>query len=374
MAINIKQLGRPRPCKIQTKSETTTNLRSENRELREKWNNLLQICCNAESEVEYLSKRLAETKRDLNAVDGSWEKKVELLQETIETMDLQLADTDEKFRRLTYDLFTVKSEFDAAKVAHTKALADVESRLVNVVRAHDNLSSNYKHAIEHKTSQDKLIADVTVVVHKLREENLQLKADAEHLAKKLVQKNNEYEGLVTEVSHLRCPFQKTKDIIHIQCGKCSACKLEAAYNIITGLENSRKVLENQNHKLRARISSHFQCDGIVSGEIGRMCGGCSECQLQQTRHILEQTSKNIIETNKTIVQLKESNTHYDDCLKQQHTVNANLQKTNDVIAHINGIFRAALFKIANGSFFKRSVAQDALTMAKNKEDEGCKQL
>jgi hypothetical protein len=209
------------------------------------WEELLTACVNAESEVIHL-------------------------QEQVEDLDLQLADNDEVYRRLNLEYLRIKGQGTVDSVAATRIKAEFETRIAKLLRDLENTEANRKYACDHIAEQNKLIREAKTAMETYRAENIALKnqqTNAEHMARKMVQ----LQADLAKMDHLACPYQKTKELIHIRCGKCSLCKLEAAHGII---ERATKLCE---HLEKERDNA------VTKGKF--------------TSSVLEQTSKNLIEAN-----------------------------------------------------------------------------
>jgi chromosome segregation ATPase len=283
-------------------SKAATNLREENRELREKWNRVLEACVNAESEVEHL-------------------------QDQVETLDLKLADADEAYRRQVSECFRLTAELSSIKVVHTREKADIETRLAKIAREYDTLLKNHTFVMQHKADLEKLINEAKPIMEKFRTENAELKkhqTNAEHLAKQVVKLQSELSKL--ELTY--CPHQKG-DTFSLPCGKCVKCKLDAAYSIIERTQNNVAIVEKERDE--------------------------AERAQQFSKKILEETAKNLTEANKRIATLEASVSHTEECLKQQVAVNVRMERKFHKA-------NAALVTISEASFFtnKKELAKTAL--------------
>jgi DNA repair exonuclease SbcCD ATPase subunit len=303
--------------------------RKDNARLKERWETVLQACCNAEAEVEHL-------------------------QEKLETTNCHLEDANNFADRIVYEVGVLRGELAAAKGGNTKALAEVETKLAKLAREYDVLTKNYTYALEHKGEQDKLIADAGNVINKLREEIKILKSqqvDQEHLAKKLV----ELQGKLVTVDALQCPFHRNK-FLYTACGKCTTCKLEAAYGIIDRTAALNKQLEADLKNQKSRIANNFSCEGSRTDDRTKMCGSCAECLLKQTYAILDQTSKNLIAANKDKEELKAKLAHQTEVTKK-------FRRDFNTFSEINTILRTGLRLIMSGSFLKKGIAKATLDKA-----------
>lgn len=218
------------------------------------WEEVLSACVNAESEVIHL-------------------------QNQIEELNLQIEDADEIHRRLATEFLRIKGQGTIEAVAATRTKADLETRVAKLLRDLDSTEANRKYACDHISEQNKLIRDAKTAMESIRDENAQLKAkqvNAEHLATKVIQLQTE----IAKSDFLACPYQKTKDIIHIPCGKCNSCKLEAAHGIIERSAELCKRLEKERDAIRDKEKF--------------------------TSSVLEQTSRNLMESNKENEHLKKS--------------------------------------------------------------------
>jgi chromosome segregation ATPase len=283
-----------------------TKLRTENSQSREKWNQILESCVNAEAEVEHL-------------------------QDQLETMDMKLADTDEAYRRQVAECFRLSAELNSIKVVNTKEKADLETRITKLVREYETCRSNYEYAMTHSKEQGTLINQTKAVVDNLRSQIAELKAkevNCEHLAKKVVKLQDELSKL--ELTY--CPYQKESrngNTSHLPCGTCVKCKLDAAYGIIERTQANVAMVEKERNE--------------------------AECAHQFTKKILEETSKNLAEANKKVSGLEESVRHSEECLKQQVAINVRMERQ----FHKS---KAALVNISEASFFtnKKELAKTAL--------------
>lgn len=284
-------------------------LRNENNEYREKWNSVLKACCNAEAEVEHL-------------------------QEQLETADLKLADTEESLQRKTQEWVILSAERNGLQLQHTREKADLETRISKLHQEISNLSSNYAYSRQHNSDLERLIQDAKRITEALRAEIktlLEDKVNAEHLAKKLVEKTNQLNTAMSELNAKSCPYQKTKSTYDIQCGKCIACKLEAAYGIIERNANLVKDLEQQI---------------IAAGQ-----------SQQNAKREVEKLRQTISDNTTEISDLKLEKSLLDTA-KKEHLMIIKMQR------HALDIMYPALEQIAKGAFFKhKKIAKSALERA-----------
>lgn len=275
---------------------------------RERWEEVLKSCVNAEAEVEHL-------------------------QEQLEDMDLRMADVDEQYRRQVQETLHLAAQLGVVKSANTQTLADRESRITKLSRDLETSEGNKRYACDHISEQNKLIRDAKEAMETLRTENEQLKAkqvNAEHLAKKVIQLQQE----VVKSDSYYCPFQKTKDVTHIPCGKCVACKLDAAYGII---ERSAENVKHLEIKLQHALE-----------------------EVQFKTKVLEQTSENLSKVNKDKVSVEKI---YSKSLNESNELAGALQREK---VHLNEIIRQqrdALEVIARGALFKHADIAHNVLMA-----------
>ena len=302
--------------------------RQENQELREKWSNLLTVCCNAEDEARFAA------------------QEIERLQNTIEDNYHSRTDLEIKTEQLTNQLHVTQGELRHVKLEHTNAAAKYESRIANLLSDVEYYKNNHQYALEHKKEQDKLIAEVKFVVEKLRDENKDLKAkqvNAEHLAKQVVKLQDELSKL--EMTY--CPYQKESrngNTSHLPCGKCVKCKLDAAYGIIDRITTNVEQVEQDKEKLETEKDLVQEELNAANSELQR---------LKDASHRLQ----------KTIAALEDSNQHYSDCLKQQLKVNVSLTATNESLRQIITIMKTGLTRIATPfTFFRKRRAKKILNL------------
>lgn len=274
---------------------------------------------------------------------------IETLQDTVETLHLQIEDSKDIVKRLENDCFDYKhtisyltSQLSSVKASHTQQLAERESRLIKALKELETTEANRKYACDHIQQQNQFIRDAKSTVQKLWEEIQTLqtannrlveeKVNAEHLGKKVIELRNDNVRLMNENGSMACPYQRTKNIIHLRCGKCTACKLEAAEGIIE------------------RTSQNI---GTVQEELAEL-----KEQVEFKTTVLKQTSDNLIAAN------KERDKAAQD-LRTAHTV------SEEAIKHLREVINlqaTALSTIAKGAFFNhKRLATDALQAANERE-------
>jgi chromosome segregation ATPase len=294
---------------------------------QERWEDVLKACVDSEAEVEHL-------------------------QEEMEKMSADISDKEENYIRVLHECNRLTTELGIGKVVHTKAIADyeicianltrdLETRIANLTRNLENTESNKKYACDHISEQNKLIRDAKSAMESLRAENEQLKSkqvNAEHLAKKVIQLQEE---LVKSDSY-KCPFRKTQNnTIHIPCGKCIGCKLDAAYGIIDRSVANVKHLEGQLRKV--------------------------EEELQFKTAILDQTSQNLIKSHEDKASVEKI---YSQSLTESNALASALQSEKTHLQAIITLQKNGLEVIARwGTFFRKSIARNIPKLVAKYKDE-----
>lgn len=211
-----------------------------------KWETLLRTCVNAEADRDFV-------------------------QDKLEEANLKIADRDEQVTRLAKDYTELSqdhqklaAEFQYIKLQHTAAMAERERIIAKLTRDLETCEGNRKYACDHIQEQNKLIREAKITTDTLREQNSALEKEIallkaervnnEHLAKKSIQLHNENEQLKSIRDAHACPFQRTKDSIHIRCGKCTSCKLEAAEGIIDRITSNVERVENDLQKVEDELT------------------------------------------------------------------------------------------------------------------------
>ena len=295
--------------RLENKLASTRDLlftyRSENTEMREKWNMVLEACCNAEAESEKL-------------------------QNDVETLQLKLVDSEEALRRQVEECFRLSAELNGIKLVNTKSQGEIESKMAKLVREYDTLQKNYSFVMQHKAELERLINDAKPIMEKLREENRDLKAkqvNSEHLAKQVVKLQAE----VVKNDSTSCSYQRG-DQNYIRCGNCVRCKLEAAEGIIKRTTDNVAAVEAQREE--------------------------ASRALKFTKNILEETIKNLETAN----QEKETLASH---VKRSVDEIGKLRQMAIRDQEIISTYRAALEKIEQGAFFShKGIAARALERMK----------
>jgi len=271
-----------------------------------------------------LQKRLSKVVREINETEGTWQSKwekilrdccdaedeVDHLEEIVDDLNTQLEDAKESYERTVQEL---------------KVTED-----------------NRKYACDHIQGQNKLIRDAKTTVETLRAEKetlmseLQIlkesKVNSEHLAKKLLELQNENNNFKNRSDYYSCPFQRDKNSLYLPCGKCTSCKLDAAYGIID------RSAANVEHL---------------------------ECELNKTKAILDQTRQNITKANKERDIIEHNYTTYiletEKKNKKANQLLGAFQAENQHLREIVRRQRDALELISRGAVFKHhSIARKAL--------------
>jgi len=304
--------------------------RKENQELREKWSTILSACCNAEDEARVATEEVGR------------------LQNVIEDNYLARTDLETKAEQLANNLHVAQGELRHIKLEHTNTTAKYESRIATLLSDVEYYKNNHQYALEHKAEQDKLISEVKFVVQKLRDENNDLKAkqvNAEHLANKVITLQQQLETLEKTFKPYQCPYQKTKDSIHLPCGTCVQCQLDASYGIIDRVSANIEKVERDKKKLETQHE-------LVQEELN-----AAVAELNQFK---EKASK----LQMTITTLEESNRHYSDCLTQQLEINTKQKRTIEALSQIVLIMKTGLSQIARPfTFFRKRRAKKFLLLA-----------
>lgn len=300
--------------RLKSANECLTLYRKSNDELKARWEPVLQACCNAEAEVEHL-------------------------REQLEDVNLKMADYEDHTLRAYH-------ETNTTKVVITKQIADLESRIAKLLRELENYKSNYEYALEHKKQLEKVISEAKIETDKLRSQQV----NSEHLAKQVVRLQKE----LSEIELTYCPYQKNKNDLHIPCGKCVKCKLDAAYGIIERSTTNVENLERELTTLQNKVEKQYACEGSVIGDRVTMCGECLSCELKQTNAVLEQTVQNFKVVKETYVDTT-------TCLENEKSALKEIIRRQ----------RDALELIARGAFFKHhKIAHECLKdVMKYKEEK-----
>ena len=111
------------------------------------------------------------------------------------------------------------------------------------------------------TKYNQSIISYNTEISTLKSELQSNQTNAEHLAKKVITLNNDKEKFITSInenSSYICPFNKINNSTLMPCGKCTTCKLNAAYSIITANNTLIKELNNNIKSLDISISQKNQ--------------------------------------------------------------------------------------------------------------------
>lgn len=328
---NANETIRKLERKLKAANECLSLYRKSNDELKQRWEPVLQACCNAEAEVEHL-------------------------QEQLEVLNLKMADYEDHTLRAYH-------ETNTTKVVITKQVADLESRIAKLLRELENYKSNYEYALEHKKQLEKVISEAKIETDKLRSQQV----NSEHLAKQVVRLQKE----LSELELTYCPYQKNKNDLHLPCGKCVKCKLDAAYGIIERSTKNVENLERELVTLQKKVEKEYVCEGTSIGDRVLMCGECLSCQLKQTQSVLEQTASNLIHANEDKQRLTKEKANMDANFAEQLKLGAAFRMENIALKEIIRRQRDALELIARGAFFKHhKIAHECLKdVMKYKEEK-----
>jgi len=291
------------------------------------WETLLHTCVNAEADRDFALDKLEDANLKLNDKE-----------EQIQRLSLDYTKLSENYQKLS-------AEVQYIKLQHTATLAERERIITKLTRDLETCESNRKYACEHIQEQNKLIREAKTTADTLREKNSAMekeiallkaeKVNNEHLAKKSIQLHYENEQLKSLQDTYACPFQRTKDSIHIRCGKCTACKLEAAEGIIDRITSNVEHVENDLQKV--------------------------ENELTMKKAILTQTIENLAKANKDreIVEFNFSNS-----LEEGNRLRRENEKLKVTIKHqekMMGIMHQDLHTISKGLFWHHTtVAKKSL--------------
>lgn len=323
---------------LEQATETIEGLRTDNDELKARWEKLLQVCCNAEAEVEHL-------------------------QNEIEIANLRFEDAMSNVSLSNTELINIR-------IKHTAEKAELESKIAKLVREYDVIQKNYQYLHDHTKQLNQLVEDAKVESCKIRDENSQLKqqqVNAEHLAKQVVKLQKE----LSELELTYCPYQKSRQYMnekmitefstHLPCGTCVKCKLDAAYDIIERSTHNVKHLEAQLASLDKKIETEYACEGAQRGDRVLMCGKCLSCKSKQNDAILHQTITYLDKANEKILALKHDNDQQQKDLRERRNLQHVIESENRDLREIIAKQRDALELIARGSFFKHhKIAHECL--------------
>lgn len=265
---------------------------------QERWEDVLKACVNAEAEVEHL-------------------------QEMVETAELKMKDCLENYWEQVDQNHHISAELQSIKSCNTGVLAERETRIANLLAELKQTEGNRKYACDHIMKQNELIRDAKAAMESLRLQNEQLTAqqvNAEHLAKKVIQLQEE---LVRSDSY-KCPHQKTpNNTIHLPCGKCIGCKLEAAYGIIERTAANVKHLEGKLRKV--------------------------DEELIFKNAVLEQTAKNLAKANDDKASVEKI---YSKSLNESNDLASALQREKTHLNEVIRLQRAVLEEISGFWFYQ----------------------
>lgn len=298
---------------------------------RQTWEDLLKNLCNSEAEVEHL-------------------------RDTTETLSLQIADLETDNEHFIQDMARgvnqtkeILAKLDVLKTDTTRTLADREARIAKLLRELETTEGNRKYACDHILLQNQVIRDAKTTVATIRADYQNLltevdelratKVNSEHLAKKVIQTQSDNVRIISENAALNalidtftCPYQKTKEIIHIPCGKCLSCKFEATMRVI---EQGQAI----NDQLQKDLKTFDE-------------------ELIFKQSVLEQTSQNVLAANK----------ERDIAATQVRQITIEKDAANKMIDELKLLIRTqetALETVAEGSFFGHAnIAQNALDRVK----------
>src|SRR6185503_13625133 len=174
---------------------------------KQKWEDILKACCNAESEVEHL-------------------------QNIIEELNSEKIDLKESTEKYSNDNNKLKAELKDLNERVIVQFADYESRIYNFLNNQDHIN--------------KLILQSEVTIKDLETENQKLKTSQvnnEHLAKQLLKLSQEKDALNSKLNTLQCEYHKGCSglLEYYRCGKCTCCKLKLAN------ETNINLKENNNN-------------------------------------------------------------------------------------------------------------------------------
>lgn len=269
-------------------------------EMRERWEPVLKACCNAEADVE-------------------------ALQERLEVANAELNDANDRIN-------TLRGLREAEKVAETKKVAAIETRYATLVRDYDTLSKNNAHNKNLMDTYDKTMTDAKSIMDALREENRLLKetkVNDEHLARKvldlkksndeLVKENDAFKlqvtRLVNGINAHACPHRQeggSPFSFKVPCGKCTACKLEGSYKVIESVSNElEKYKKREGDKDLVNNTTQVALDRTaknlietkaklsevtteVSSLVGALDRKCKELELLKENRTIQLEASNIL--------------------------------------------------------------------------------
>jgi hypothetical protein len=230
------------------------------------------------SELDALQDQLEEISMRLNdANDTVVESKTEILSLNKQIANLTLALDREQAMNISREQTNGK----CLKLEHD--IVDVKNEL-------KVCEQNRKYAMDYVEQQASLLNEAKRVINELRARVMEGsidKTNAEHLAKKAIQLQEENTRLSQEAN-----------------GKKS---FELSYNAVsTELANRKEFINELTEdmdKYRKQVARLLQekmsydCQANGTGAKGTQCGNCLSCQLQQTKAILAQTTENFEKAN-----------------------------------------------------------------------------
>lgn len=207
-------------------------------------------------------KKWATAVRDMNAIDGSWQKKwekiletccnaeaeVEHLQNIVEDLNFLVADVNENNSRLIEEVRKLTAIISGNKIINTRVAADYETRIVALTKELETTEANRKYACNHIDEQNKLIRDVKAKMEETWEENRKFRGEKinnEHLAKKTVELHQENVRLMQENSEAKTQLVEMKAILEQTCQNLKKANKESdiiQHNWDVQYEESLKLL------------------------------------------------------------------------------------------------------------------------------------
>ena len=233
---------------------TVKILKIDNEELKERFDRVLKICCDAEADVEHY-------------------------QAVIEELNLKIADMADAYQWKCFDVTTTNAK-------HLQEKAEIETRMAKVVREYDTLLNNYNYAKSHVAEYDKTMTEAKRIMEELRSKNKALsdaQVNSEHLARKLLQLQEKYNKSEADLSEFHAAFahdyccvgQRTHDATSM-CGTCLECKFTQLEKILNQTvlnlkeanserDINQKLLDEANRNFDAlKANSKKEIDGLIS--------------------------------------------------------------------------------------------------------------
>jgi len=271
--------------------------------------------------------------------------KIQALENCLDQLQTELWDTEEH-NKLLIGKCQQREIWVAQERSTRQAITEENQKTTNeLCEVRRNLTYAQNHVKELNT---------TIELAKKEMEKIRAaKVSDEHLARKLIELHEANQKLVAENKRLN-----EENLRLLNETFAFPNHHEKMTSEVIKLEEEIKKYQTQTTRLIAENAA-YSCQGAKTNEISSMCGGCTECQLKQTKSILNQTASNLADANKALAEQRKT-------LDERANLIATLNKERCQLFQMIKILEAGLREISTGKqWFGSSGTIARSTLAKS---------